>query len=204
MWLSRQTLCTSLIAFFFRLLSVLILPHITQKHIKKNIKPLKKEKRAFEWSALFCPAVSGFQALINQNQYIEKSQQCYLCTMHDADSISRLCSHTPCHVWSDCLHAPDLPDLSHIVSFCIFWFSPSRIFLHNATVSFCLSTWSNKNATVRKWQLQKIKTVRKLHFRTYIKKNEEKPLIMLIQWIVMYAVLYPTAYNSKSGILNNA
>lgn len=32
--------------------------------------------------------------------------------MHDADSISRLCIHTSCHVWSNCLHAPDLPDLS--------------------------------------------------------------------------------------------
>ena len=60
---------------------------------------MKKKKGHLYDQPLFCPAVSGFQALINQNQYIsEKSQQCHLCTMHDADSISRLCSHTPCHV----------------------------------------------------------------------------------------------------------
>ena len=51
--------------------------------------------------------------------------------------------------------------------------------------------------------IERIKTVRKLHFRTYIKKNEEKPLIMLIQWKIKYAVSSPTSYNLKSGILNN-
>ena len=40
----------------------------------------KKKGHAYD-QPFFCSAVSGFQALINQNQYTsEKSQQCYLCT----------------------------------------------------------------------------------------------------------------------------
>lgn len=133
--------------------------------------------------------------------------------MHDADSISRLCIHTPCHVWSNCLHAPDLPDLSdcHDPQWSDHW---SPLIFHDLTsfdiariekqppkfdawqtkknihdsliVCFVLFVRSLKNRlyidshfspfvfsslSVYMWQLdcpsKRIKTVRKLHFRTY-------------------------------------
>ena len=183
--------------------------------------------------------------------------------MHDADSISRLCSHTPCHVWSNCLHAPDLSDLSichdpqwsaviwsliplliiidrhwsplifrdltsfdiariekqpskfdawqtkktihdslsirfllfvrslknrlyidsHFFPFVFSSFSPSRIFLQNATRSFSCLLISIKCYCEKISLLPKrIKTVRKLHFRTYIKRMKKNRWSCWFNW----------------------
>ena len=86
--------------------------HIYRRNILKKYQSIEKEKRASVWLALFLFCCVGFSSPDKPKPICWKVTAVLSMHMHDADSISRLCSHTPCHVWSNFLHAPDLPDLS--------------------------------------------------------------------------------------------